>query len=147
MQQWQVHPHLVALRLRQRLRRRLRRTRSHLPEQELHCWMEKMPRYPIGYSYLKGLPDTTFPPDFFSPIPCTYTSLPLDGMARNYYYYYYFLHGYARACDSSCLDPFNSYLRGEKKNIWTELESNPGPPASQATTLTTRPWLLGHLSL
>ena len=34
------------------------------------------------------------------------------------------------------------YTRGEKKNIWSELESNPGPLASQATALTTRPWLL-----
>ena len=42
---------------------------------------------------------------FFSPITCTYTSLPLDGMAR-----IFFLHGCARACKSSCLDPFNSYL-------------------------------------
>ena len=39
---------------------------------------------------------------FFTPIPCTYTSLPLDGI--------FFLHGYARACNSSCLGPFNSYL-------------------------------------
>ena len=46
---------------------------------------------------------------FFTPIPCTYTSLPLDGMARNYYLFI-FLHGYAKACNSSCLDPFNSYL-------------------------------------
>ena len=30
-----------------------------------------------------------------------------------------------------------------RKNIWSELESNPGPLASQATALTTRPWLLG----
>ena len=47
----------------------------------------------------------------------------------------------------SCLDPFYSYLLipEEKKNIWSELELNPGPLASQATTLTTRPWLLGHL--
>ena len=29
---------------------------------------------------------------FFIPIPCTYTSSPLDGMARNYNFY---LHGYA----------------------------------------------------
>ena len=36
-----------------------------------------------------------------------------------------------------------SYTRGKKKNIWSELESNPGPFASQATALTTRPWLLG----
>ena len=30
-----------------------------------------------------------------------------------------------------------------RKNIWSELESNPGPLVSQATTLTTKPWLLG----
>ena len=38
------------------------------------------------------------------------------------------------------------YTRGEK-NIWSELELNPGPLASQATTLTTRPWLLGQAIL
>ena len=30
------------------------------------------------------------------------------------------------------------YTQGLKKNIWSELESNPGPLASQATALTTR---------
>ena len=43
---------------------------------------------------------------------------------------------------------FYSYLLipEDKKNIWSELESNPGPLASrlQATALTTRPWLLGQ---
>ena len=34
---------------------------------------------------------------FLTPIPCTYTSLPLDGMARNYLFY---LPGYARARNS-----------------------------------------------
>ena len=37
----------------------------------------------------------------FTPIPCTQTSLALDGMARNYYFY---LHGYMRARTLSCLD-------------------------------------------
>ena len=59
------------------------------------------------------------------------------------------LDGYARARNSWCLDPFYSYLLipEEKKNIWFELESNPGPLSSQsqATALTTRPWLLGHV--
>ena len=32
---------------------------------------------------------------FFTPIPCTYTNLPLDGMARNYIIFY--LPGYARS--------------------------------------------------
>ena len=84
-----------------------------------------------------------FQASFFTPIPCTYSSLPLDGMARNYYFY---LHGYARSRNLSCLDPFSSNLLipKEKKNIWSELESNPGPLASQATALTTRPWLLGQ---
>ena len=36
------------------------------------------------------------------------------------------------------------YTRGEKKNIWSELELNPGPLVSQATALTTRPWRLGN---
>ena len=36
------------------------------------------------------------------------------------------------------------YTWGEKKNVWSELESNPGSLASQATSLTTRPWLLQH---
>ena len=40
--------------------------------------------------------------------------------------------------------PTSLYLRGEK-TIWSELESNPDPLASQATTLTTRPRLLGQI--
>ena len=39
------------------------------------------------------------------------------------------------------------YTRGEKKNIWYELESNPGPLASQATTLTTRLRLHGLIKI
>ena len=72
----------------------------------------------------------------------THTSLPLDGVARNYLFY---LHGYARSCHLWSLDPFfpTSYALGEKKTIWSELESNPGPLAPQATALTTRPCLLG----
>ena len=38
--------------------------------------------------------------------------------------------------------PTSLYLR-RSENIWSELELNPGPLASQATALTTRPWLLG----
>ena len=58
-------------------------------------------------------------------------------MARN-------LHGHARSRNLSWLDPFYSYLLipEERKNIWSELESNSGPLASQSTSLTTRPWLL-----
>ena len=38
------------------------------------------------------------------------------------------------------------YPLGEKKNIWFELELNPGPLASQATALATRPWHLGQIN-
>ena len=38
-----------------------------------------------------------------------------------------------------------SYARGEKP-FGLKLESNPGHLASQATALTTRPWLLGPAS-
>ena len=40
--------------------------------------------------------------------------------------------------------PTSLYPRREK-SIWSELESNPGPLASQVTARTTRPWLLGQL--
>ena len=45
------------------------------------------------------------------------------------------------------MDPFisTSYARGEKP-FGLELESNPGPFASQATALTTRPCHLGQVS-
>ena len=39
-----------------------------------------------------------------------------------------------------------SYARGEKP-FFLELESNPGPLASQATALTTRPCRLGRLDV
>ena len=41
--------------------------------------------------------------------------------------------------------PTTLFPRREKTS-WSELESNPGPLASQATALTTRPWLLGLLT-
>ena len=37
------------------------------------------------------------------------------------------------------------YTRSEKKNIWSELELNPGPFTSKATALYARPWLLKQL--
>ena len=78
----------------------------------------------------------------FTTIPCTNKSLPLDGMARNDFPSRWIRNWW-------CLDPFYSYhlIPEEKKNIWPELESNPGPLTShsQATTLITRPWLLGQL--
>ena len=43
---------------------------------------------------------------FFSPKPFTYTSSPLDGMAKND-----FISSWIRKImQLSCLDPFNSYL-------------------------------------
>ena len=49
----------------------------------------------------------------------------------------------------SNLDPFfqPQMLFEGKKTIWSELESNPGPIASQATALTTRPLLPGRIGL
>ena len=41
--------------------------------------------------------------------------------------------------------PTSLYPRREK-TIWSGQESNPGPLASQATTLTARPWLLGQVT-
>ena len=43
-------------------------------------------------------------PDFLTPIPCTYTSSPLDGSARNYYLIY--LPRCARARNLLSLDPW-----------------------------------------
>ena len=40
--------------------------------------------------------------------------------------------------------PTSLYPR-RRKSIWSELELNPGPLASEATALTTRPWLLGQV--
>ena len=74
--------------------------------------------------------------------PCTYTSLPLNGMARNVFFY---LHGYARSRNLLCLDPFYSYLLipEKRKTIWSELELNPGPFASPEAAQTTRPRFFG----
>ena len=82
---------------------------------------------------------------FFTPIPCTYTSLPLNGMARNYYYFLStWICKMIQFVASGSIFFLPPYTWGEKKNIWSELELTPGPNASQATALTTRPWLLGH---
>ena len=81
---------------------------------------------------------------FFTPKPCAYTSSPLDGMARNCIILFFYLHEYARSRNLLCLDPFysNLLIPEERINIRSELESKPGPLASQATALTTRQWLL-----
>ena len=76
---------------------------------------------------------------FFTPIPCT--SLPLDGMAKNYLIFYMDTQEHAIYHVWFHFIPTSLYPRREK-NIWSELESYPDPLASQATTLTTRPWLL-----
>ena len=85
---------------------------------------------------------------FFTPIPCTYTSSLLDGMARNCYYYFIYMDSQDHAIYHVWIHfiPTALYPRREKI-IWSELESNPGPLASQATALTTRLLLLGHIIL
>ena len=70
----------------------------------------------------------------------TYTSLLLDGMARNYYFLTTWIRKITQFVVSGSILFLPPYTRGEKKNIWSELELNPGPLASQATALTTRPW-------
>ena len=72
----------------------------------------------------------------------TYTSSPLDGMAKNYFIFYNDMQDHAICHVWIHFIPTSLYLRRENP-IWSELESNPGPLASQATTLATRPWLLG----
>ena len=66
-------------------------------------------------------------------------------MAKNYYYYFFYMDMQDHAIYHVWIHfiPTSLYPRREK-TIWSELELNPGPPASQATALTTRPWLLGQ---
>ena len=77
---------------------------------------------------------------FFTPIPCSYTSSPLDGIT-----FFIYMDTQDHAILSS-LDPcFQPLMHLERwKTIWSELELNPGTLASQATALTTRPCLLGR---
>ena len=79
---------------------------------------------------------------FFPPKPCTYTSSPLDGMAKNYFIFYMDTQDHAMVMSGSILF-LPPTLKKRQNTIWSKLESNPGPLASQAITLTTRPWLLG----
>ena len=60
--------------------------------------------------------------------------MPLDGAVRNYLSFY--LHGYLYFV-------LPAMPEERRKTIWSELESNPGPLASQATALTIRPCLRG----
>ena len=89
------------------------------------------------------LPSQAVQAGFFTPIPCTFTSLLLDGMARNYYFLSTWICKITQFVVSGSTLFLPPFTRGEKKNIWSELESNAGPLASQATALTTSPWLLG----
>ena len=83
----------------------------------------------------------------FTCIPCSYTRLPLDGVARNYIFLY-FIYLDMQESNLWCLDPLipTSYAWGEKKNhsVWAGIE----PRSlcficSQSTALTTRPCLFG----
>ena len=76
----------------------------------------------------------------FNPISCYYTSLPLDGAARNLLLFLFI--------DMDTQDHtichiwinllFLPPMPEKRKTIWSELESNPGPLASQGTALTSR---------
>ena len=78
---------------------------------------------------------TGFQRFFFSPIPCTHTSLPLDGMARNCYYFIYMdTQDHAIYHVWIHFIPTCLYPRREK-TIWSELESNPGPLVSVSSIM------------
>ena len=66
------------------------------------------------------------------------------GIIINFIYLY--LPDHEMYCVWIPLIPTPLYPRREKI-IWSELESNPGPLASQSTSLTTRPFLLRLLRL
>ena len=59
-------------------------------------------------------------------------------MARNYYFLSTSTWKITQFVVSGSILFLPPYTRGEKKNILSELESNPGPLASQVTALTTR---------
>ena len=82
--------------------------------------------------------------DVSTPIPCTHTSLPLDGMARNALFISMDMQDHAIYQVWSHFYPTSLYLMRRRKSIWSLLEWNPGPLASQLTALTSRPCLLGH---
>ena len=67
-------------------------------------------------------------------------------MAKNYSIFYMDTQDHAIHHVWFHFVPTSLYSRREK-TIWSELESNPGPLASQATAQTTRPWLLGQVGL
>ena len=79
-----------------------------------------------------------------------YTSLPLDGVARNFsFFFLFYLHGYIDHLVYHAWIHlfFQTSMPKKRKTIWSELDLNPGPLAPQATTLTTRPWLLRQGSM
>ena len=80
--------------------------------------------------------------NFFTPIPCTYTSSPLDGVARNYLLSTW-ISKFMQFIISGSIFSYLLIPEEKIKTIWSELESNPGPFASQATSLITKPCLLG----
>ena len=52
---------------------------------------------------------------FFTPIPCTYTSSTLDGMAKNYFYYSTWIREIMQFIMSGSILFLPPYTRGEKK--------------------------------
>ena len=64
---------------------------------------------------------------FFTSIPCSYTSLPLDGVARNYYYYHFstwirlIIHFFMSG------SIFSYLLCQRRKTIWSLARIDPRP--------------------
>ena len=54
---------------------------------------------------------------FFTPIPCTYTSSPLDGMAKNYFYFSTWIRKIMQFIMSGSILFLPPYTRGEKKHL------------------------------
>ena len=78
----------------------------------------------------------------------SYTSLLLEGMARNYFSLFIYMDIASKDHAIYCVWIrifFLPPMPKERRNTsWSELESNPGLLSSQATALTTRPCLLGQ---
>ena len=109
------------------------------PWRRFSCFcVQQKDLFTIAFTWLRFLTETYFrflgwiSEVFFAPIGCTYTSSPLDGMARNYYFLSSWICKSTHFVGSGSILFLPPYTRGEKKNIRPELESNPGPLASQA---------------
>ena len=121
-------------------------------------WLTSRPRWETfealseNFFVLISMPGVRFTCKvFFPPIPCTYTSWPLDGVARNHISCVIYLDT-QESCNLLCPNAFipTSCARGEKKKHLVSAGIKPRSLCfnySQATVLTTRPCLLGQIHI